>query len=165
MQTIEILDIKAFMQLLFQTQILDDYDFVSSNIKTDMTYQIDGHFNKDFFTEEELLSFSADTPFYMPWSHAKEKVFQLIKGKKTPLQLKLVLKYSDKALHTLLEQTHSTLTEQDLDGLFVNILFQDNALSVICGVSYKIFTMEKSLEQEFTDSIKQIFIDNKITCK
>ena len=44
MQAINILDIKPFMQLLFQTTALDSYRFVSSSILADMSYTLDGHY-------------------------------------------------------------------------------------------------------------------------
>ena len=165
MQTIEILDIKPFMQLLFQTNTLDSYEFVSAAIRTDMTYTLDGHINKDFFTEDELEQMHASDTSYLFWQYAKEKVFQLIKGKKTPSQLKIVLKLSDKDIHSLLDSTHSSLTTADIDGMFVNILFQEGKLTIVCGISYKIFTMDKSLENELTTNISAILKAASITCQ
>ena len=54
MQTIEVLDIKQFMQLLFQTNALDSYEFISASIRTDMTYNLDGHINKEFYTSQDI---------------------------------------------------------------------------------------------------------------
>ena len=90
MQTINILDIKPFMQLLFQTTALDSYRFVSSSILADMSYTLDGHINHSFFNENDFDTLDIREQIYLPWSIAKEKVFQLIKGKKTPTQLKIV---------------------------------------------------------------------------
>ncbi|MDO5154798.1 MAG: DUF5721 family protein [Eubacteriales bacterium] len=163
MQTIQILDIKPFMQLLFQTNQLDTYEFVSANLKTDMSYTLDGHLNLDFFEEEERLMLHEEHSPFIFWKFAKEKIFQLIKGKKTPSLLKIVLKLSPAATEQLLQDTRSSLTKHDIDGMFINILFQDHALSVICGISYKIFTMEKHLEQEFTTTIVSLFRQNHIT--
>lgn len=165
MQTIEILDIKPFMQLLFQTNTFDSYEFISAVIRTDMTYNLDGHLNKDFFTEEELSAQNTNASPYLLWQTAKEKIFYLIKGKKTPLQLKLVLKLPHAAACSVLESTHSNLTAADIDGMFINILFQEDRLTVICGVSYRIFTLEKHLEQEFTSHILSIFKTLSITCQ
>lgn len=91
MQSIEILDIKAFMLLLFQSAVLDKYEFVSGELRTDMTYSLDGHINKEFFSEDEIESLALNSQTYLSWHMAKEKVFTLIKGKKTPSQLKIVL--------------------------------------------------------------------------
>jgi hypothetical protein len=164
MQTIEVLDIKPFMQLLFQTTHLDNYELVSATIRTDMTYELDGHINKDFFSEEEM-SLMGENPVYLSWHTAKEKVFGVIKGKKTPSILKVVLKLSQQDTAKLLENSNSAFQSRDIDGLFVNILFQEGKLSVVCGISYKIFTMDKNLENEFTENIHALLKACGITCQ
>ena len=165
MQAINILDIKPFMQLLFQTTILDNYQFVSASILTDMSYNLDGHINHAFFNEDDFVTSDINTQTYLPWSIAKEKVFLLIKGKKTPSQLKIVLKFNEENTLQLLNTTKSALNPNDIDGMFLNIIFQEKDLNVICGISYQIFTMEKALESEFTDQIIQLFKANNITCE
>lgn len=165
MQAINILDIKQFMQLLFQTNALDQYQFVSATIQTDMLYSLDGHVNHSFFDEADLSTYNIADSIYLPWSLAKEKVFLLIKGKKTPSQLKIVLRANATDTDALLQSTKSSLKPNDIDGVFVNILFQENKLNVICGISYRIFTLDKNLESEFSNNIITLFKSNSITCE
>ncbi|MCM1157742.1 MAG: DUF5721 family protein [Bacteroidales bacterium] len=164
MQTITILDIKPFMQFLFGANALEQYHFISADIRTDMTYSLDGHINRSFFSEEELAVFSPEEGGYLPWKLAKEKVFTLIKGKKIPSLLKIVLKASASDTHTFLTHTNSSLNSKDIDGMFLNIFFQENHLQVVCGISYRIFTMDKDLEAEFAENIITLFKSNGITC-
>ncbi len=164
MRSIEILDIKLFMQLLFQSDILADYELVSAEIRTDMTYSLDGHIHPDFFTNEETEELLLSNLTYLPWRIAKDKVFTLIKGKKTPSMLKLVLKTSNEKTSSILSATNSSLNVTDIDGMYLNILFQNHQLTVVCGVSYKIFTMDKTLENEFCEQILSLFKANQITC-
>lgn len=158
MQTVQILDIKAFMQLLFQTNELDSYEFVSGELQTQMKYTFDGHMNHSFFSDEEITQYNLEHATYLPWLLAKDKVFQLIKGKKTPAQMKLVLRLSPSQMEILLQNT-TNYTANDIDGMFVNILFQEQKLNVILGISYKIFSLDKSLEDDlfsfFTTFLKQ----------
>lgn len=165
MQTITILDIKPFMQLLFQSDHLKSYDFVSADIRTDMVYSLDGHINKSFFSEEESTALSLEHKIYLPWNLAREKIFVLIKGKKTPSLLKIVLKASDRQTDALLSATNSSLNPNDIDGIFLNIIYNENKLNVICGVSYQIFTLDKTLETEFSNDIATLFKSCNITCE
>lgn len=165
MQSIHILDIKPFMQLLFQTEQLNEYEFVSADIRTDMTYSLDGHINRSFFSEEELIQHSLTQRSYLTWSIAREKVFTLIKGKRTPSLLKIVLRASVPETESLISSTNSSLNSNDIDGIFLNIIFQENKLNVICGISYKIFTMDKELESEFSAKIITLLKSNSITCE
>lgn len=163
MQSIEILDIRPFMQLFFQTDGFSSYEFVSGELRTDMTYHLDGHLNKSFFSEEELEA-NDITSAYLPWQLAKEKVFSLIKGKKTPTQMKIVLKANQNKTAILLSESGTSLTENDIDAMYLNIMFQENKLYVTCGISYKIFTLNKELENSFSNHITTFFKSNGIVC-
>lgn len=165
MQAIEILDIKLFMQFLFQTTALDSYEFVSSELRTDMSYSLDGHINKEFFSDDEKETLEITDAFYLPWRLAKEKIFNLIKGKKTPSHLKIVLKTNASETAAFLSSTSSAFHENDIDGLFLNIIFQENKLNVICGISYKIFTLDKTLETAFFENTIALFKSYNITCQ
>lgn len=163
MQAVEILDVRAFMQLLLQTNTFNEYEFVSADLKTELNYVIDGHINRDFYDEEELETPPLMGHVFLPWLIARDKIFQLIKGKKTPSRLKIILKASPEQLNSLLSQTKSSLNPKDIDGIFLNIIYQDKKLNVTCGISYKIFTLDKELEQEFFDNIITLFKQNNIS--
>lgn len=165
MQAIEISDIKLFMQLLFQSGQLDAYELVSADIRTDITYSLDGHVNTAFFSTDELDELSLTHSQYLPWAMAKEKVFDIIRGKKTPSVLKLVLRASASQTESFINSTNSSLNSNDIDGFFVNILFQDKKLNVICGISYRIFTMDKELEAEFSENFITLLRANSIVCQ
>ena len=165
MQAIHVIDVKNFMQLLFQTTTFDCYEFVSAEIATDITYSLDGHFHRSFFSEEELELHHLQSSHYLSWSLAKEKVFQLIKGKKVPGQMKIILKLSQDGLASTLQSLNSSLDTSHIDGMFLNILFQENHLNVICGISYKIFTLDKELENAFTVQTANLLKSSNITCE
>lgn len=165
MQLIQILDIKQFMQLLFQTDILDNYEFASATIQTDMHYTLDGHLNSSFFSTEELETLQLTNKEYLPWHLAKDKIFQIIKGKKTPTQLKIVLLPNQTVIDDLLKSANSSLNSNDIFSISVNILFQEPKLNVTTGISYKIFTMDKEFENEFSARLITLFKSNNITCE
>lgn len=165
MQAIEILDIKQFMRLLFQTDTLDHYEMVSAEIRTDISYSIDGKLNQSFYNKDELSLLQLEKNFFLPWQYAKEKIFSLIKGKKTPSLLKLILKVNSIQAEDILSLSNSSLNSNDIDGFFLNIIFQENKLNVICGLSYKIFTMDRELENYFSENIITLFKSKNITCQ
>lgn len=163
MQTIEILDIKPFMQLLLQMEFFDSYCFTAADIRADMSYHLDGHINTVYYSTEEITSYFAFTKPYVPWKLARDKVFTLIKGKRTPTTMKVVLKLNTQMQQELLTLDNS-FQQEICDGLFLNILFQENRLTIVCGVSYNIFTMDKALETEFAGWFLQLLQKEGITC-
>ena len=164
MRTIEILDIKEFMQLLLQSDTFDLYDLVSGEIHTDMLYTIDGHMNHSFFSEEEQDIFAMSEHTYLPWKLAKAKVFLLIKGRKIPSSMKLVLRLPEHMITQIIRQ-QSTFQPDDISGIYLNILFQGQKLNVTCGISYKIFTLNKDLEDDISSVFITLFKSKHITCQ
>jgi hypothetical protein len=162
MQAVEILDIKQFMQLLLQSPAFDFYEMVSATLRTDMDYQIDGRWNPSFFSEDETDTYKLTEHTYLPWALAKEKIFSLIKGKKTPTIMKIVFKVSKENLEAFLTTANSPHNSNDIDGIYFNILFQEQKLNVTCQISYKIFTLDKNLEEEFFSNFITLLKSNNI---
>lgn len=161
MEVFNILDVKPFMQFLLQPGQLDAYDFVSGEIHMDMKYTLDGHLNSAFFTTDELEILQLTQSTYLPWCMVREKVFQLIKGKKTPSFMKIVLRLSQLDMEEFLRQ-NTRFSIHDIDGMFVNITFREQKLNVICGISYKIFSMDKELEKDFSSHFATLLKSNQI---
>ena len=65
-------------------------------------------------------------------------------------------------LKNTLEVSKSGLTTQDLNGVFLNIKFQDGILSCTNGVSYRSFTLDHTFDQEWDLLIRKFFAGHDI---
>lgn len=149
MQTIEILDVKQFMQLLLKTDTFHSCSMLQAELHTDISIHLDGHLIPGYYTKDELADFAGNPDELLPWQLARDRVFALIKGNRTPSLMKIVLKPDHNLTQELAAQSGTGLRAEDIDGLYLNILFQNNRLFLTCGVSYRIFTLDKTLEQTF----------------
>ncbi len=131
MNAIRVTDIKSFMNELFAGTAFDSFLFVEGDISVATDYHLDGKVNMNFFTEEELEQFRIEE--FMRWQDIKESVKQLIKGKRLPVSMKLVLKKAGSGDITYI----------------VNIRFDNNSLMLVTGVSRKVFTTDRTGEQEW----------------
>lgn len=165
MQVLTILDIKPFMQFLFQPGNWDTYEFVSAELKTDMLYQLDGHINSSFFSKDELEALSLTNHGYLTWQYAREKIFQIIKGKKTPSTMKLVLRVDTPSMEGFFSPDSLSQNSNHIESIFLNIHYQENKLNVICGFSYKIFTLDKEKENDFFHELITLFKSKSIACE
>ncbi|MCR5321954.1 MAG: DUF5721 family protein [Lachnospiraceae bacterium] len=135
MKAIKVTGIKVFMNILFNDAAFDNFQFVEGDISVAMDYHISGRVNMNFFSEEELDQLKLEE--YMYWREAKESVKQMIKGKKLPVSMKLVLK----------KQGGGDIT------YIVNIRFDNNNLMLVTGVSHTVFTTDKSGEIEWDNNM------------
>lgn len=159
MTALNLPEIKSFMnQLLCQTTF-DNFLLQEAVIQKETTWTCSGALTPDFFSPEELDDLSlANLPF-LPFGRLRTHCFDLIKGKRTPAYFKFVFLLSPENLARTLEQISSPFTPNDITGMFLNLKFQNGSLLLTTGVSYRIFSTDKSLEQEW-DRMVRVFLKN-----
>ena len=149
-------DIKKFMNSLLVGDTFDKFLLEEASITTFNTFTIDGHIQKDFFSEEELASLSDST--LSTWATIKPICFNLIKGNKLPLRFKIVLKASATYTEKLLNENPCGLSLKDVGGLYINIRYDSKhglggeevtsaTLDCISMASLNIFSMDKTIEK------------------
>ena len=63
--------------------------------------------------------------------------------------MKMVFLLPPEQVTKLLSDNQTALTPDDINGLFLNIKYQDGAVSVVTGTSIKVFSLDKTLEHSF----------------
>lgn len=138
---------KKFMNTLLASDYFDSLLVNSVSITTYGTFQIDGHLKKEFYTPDEWEALSERT--YASYETIRPICYELIKGKKLPVNFKIIFTLNNAEQLQLLASTETTLTPDDIQNLFLNIKYENGAVSYTTGTSYKIFTMDKSLDKAF----------------
>lgn len=159
MIALNLLEIKDFMNKLLCTETFDNFLLKEATIQGSVTWSLDGTFNSGFFSTEELENQNLPGLSFLPFGHLRAQCFDLIKGKRAPSYFKFVFLLSPVNLARTLEQTHSSFTPEDITGMFLNLKFQHGKLLLTTGISYRIFSADKSLEQEW-DSLMKRFLKN-----
>lgn len=147
MISIEIKNIKNFMSNLLIKDTLDNLLVSEITVVTGNTYTISGAINTSFYTREELDEFNGDK--YAPWKNFRPLCYNIIKGSKTPDFLKIIFVLPNSMVKDIIEQNNLDFSPEDIQGLFINLKYQDNRLTCVTGVSMSTFTMDKSLEKAF----------------
>jgi hypothetical protein len=131
------------MNQLLKSQLFDHFLLAEASIRCGITYQVDGHINREFFDEEEAQGFDGD---YLPFSYFRPICYELIRGKHTPLYMKLVFLLSPENAAKTLAASGTDLTVRDVSGIFLNLTFRDGQLTLTTGVSYRTFTLDHSFD-------------------
>ena len=90
-------------------------------------------------------------------------VFNLIKGKKTPSYFKFFPPFIAGKSQTHPLPDRKSFTENDISAVFLNIRFQNGELTVTTGISYRIFSTDKTLEHEWDTLLKRFLTKNQIS--
>lgn len=138
--------VKDFIQAFLCSELFDRFYLSEGQITTFNTYRIDGHLKKEFFQDLRETEAVPDRE-YSFWKENRAFCFDLIKGKRVPLQFKFVLLLSPAQLNAFLAQENSSFSPGDVGGCFLNIAYRDGQLICTSGVSLTTFTLDKSLEE------------------
>lgn len=142
MVCLKIKSTKEFMQKFLMTEAFADFLLVEAKIDTFVGYVIDGRVRRDFYTREEQEI--SDLPEFAPWESVRPQIVQIVKGKRTPLFMKLVLASLPKKAEACLGAEGS---EGFVKDLLCTVKYENGAITLTGGISYQGFTMDKSPEK------------------
>lgn len=163
MIALQILDIKAFMNQLLITDTFDHFRVLEAAVTTYSTFLIDGHFKKEYYSSDELEILEPELETYVAWNQVKSFCFSLIKGKKTPLNLKITFQLSVQNVQKLLLQSGISIQPDQVKGLLLNVRYDGSSLTCITGISLNLFTMDKSLEHAWDDMVQKFLKQKGLT--
>lgn len=145
-------EIKEFISELLKNEKYDSFYLYEARIKTELDYYINGRLNKEFFDEV------ADMQEYVYWKDIKQTVSELIKGDRLPVSFKLLLMFNRDNITRLVEMNNLPVNPDDVSALFMNVYYENSELNVTTGTSLKIFTLDKTLENMWDESVGKYYI-------
>lgn len=143
-----------YLKELFEKEKYDSFYLYEVRVKTKLDYYVNGRLNREYFDTEE----QADLPEYVEWKDIKQIVYSYIKGKRLPIGFKIILMFNRENISRLLEMNNLPVKTEDVSALFMNVVYEHEALSVTTGTSLKIFTMDKTLEHVWDDTVRKYYI-------
>jgi hypothetical protein len=160
MVSFDIVDVKLFMNNLLKEQMFDEFEVSSVEVSTLTKFNISCDINKKYLStdEKEILG---DRKL-ITWIEIKDIIFNIIKGNKPPTSLKIVFSLPHNKINNILSKNQLNVTANNVNGLFINILYEDNSLKCTTGTSIKVFTLDKTLENYWDNSIKKFFKKHNI---
>lgn len=150
---IEIEQVKKFMAGFLGGNLFDDFLMNEGKLSMDIAYEFNGRVLKEFYDTEEWEQYH--TYPYIPWEREKNKIFSLVKGKKTPLSFQFVMMLKPEQVEEFLIKYHLSVRGEEIAGLFLNVIYDRKSLKCTSGVSRKTFVMDKTLEEAWDMEIKE----------
>ena len=154
---------KDFMNKFLKTEIFDHFLLQEGSVVSFASYVIDGTITKGFYTDTEAEELGIKTFHFLPFSMLRPRIFDLIKGKKAPSSFKFVLMLSPENQKRTMERIGSSYTPADISAMSMNIKFQNQMLTLTTGISYRIFSTDKTLEPEWDKFVRQFLSQHDIS--
>lgn len=147
MLSIRILDVKDFMNKLLIGDTFDFFETLNLSITTFNTFSIDGKYHSDFFDTEKRDSLKEIHCNYSSWNDLKSYAYSIIRGKRTPLQFKIIFQLPYQKILFLLEQNHCHISSELIGGLFFNLQYKNKELYCTTGISFQSFVPDHTVKQ------------------
>lgn len=164
MLALNIIDVKDFMNKLLIGEVFDRFSFIEASITTFNTFTIDGKLQYDFFDTDTRTAFLEKATEYSLWHDVKSYCFSIIRGKRTPLNFKIVFELSPEQVRSLLKN-EGTTENTPVRNFYLNIQYRNQNLLCTTGVSYSMFSLDKHLEHLWDDSLISFFSSHHISCE
>ena len=149
---LNILDIKDTMSHLLLKDSFDNFFIEEAYVLTYAGLTINGRRNKEWYDSDEK-----ELPSLLRWNEVKKFIFEYIKGKKTPSIMKVSLKADEDTAYKMMNEAgcYNKLIQYK-PALYVNIKYENDRLSIITGISYSDFVMDKTIEHAWDEAVKKL---------
>ena len=161
MLALKITDTKNFMTKLLAQDTFDTFLFSEGSVTTFTTFSIDGTWHPDYFGENEQAGRAAGTndPVRakqpLTWRLVRPVIYDIIKGRHTPINMRIILKLADYNVEHLLTGAGLSVPKEEVTGLFLNLTYVKEAVTATTGTSMKVFTLDRSVDRVWDDMVRR----------
>lgn len=154
MIALSIIDVKDFMNKLLIGEVFDRFFLVEASVTTFNTFTIDGRLQQDFFDTDTAAMHKSNSIEYSLWRDVKPYCFSVIRGRRTPLNFRIVLQLSPKQTQQILNPSFPDGSVPDC-RFCLNLQYRNDSLLCTTGVSYTSFCLDKRPEHLWDEMIRK----------
>ena len=155
MTLFSITELKNFMARLLGTDCFDSFLLEEASISCAAEYHIDGHMNKDFYTQKEWEDPAVRPYDFATWNSQRSLCFSMIKGSRTPSAFKFVLQLMPEYIPGVLKGADASLKPEQVKALVLTIKYDGSAITIVTGTAFSSFVMDKSLDAQWDKTMRQ----------
>lgn len=160
MVALKIEDRRAFTSGLFIGELFDSFLVREVSIVTFNRFTIDGRVRHGYYSDEELEENRIEE--FSAWRMLRPVCFSLIKGKRLPESFRMVFLLPPSARERFAAEHAPGLSADSVGGLYVNVSYENDAMTCVTGVSLNLFTTDRTLEREWDEAVERFFRKNGI---
>ena len=162
MLALQISSVKQFMNLLLTGDSFSSFLLESASVTTFNTFHIDGRIHPESYQNEDNTAKEIYPYIFSEFLNVQEHLFSIVKGNRTPLQMKLTLLLKPEATDKLLSSDDCTISKEFISGFVLNIKYDGEKIILTSAISYESFNMDKSAEPIWDKALKKFLSAKEI---
>ncbi len=156
MVALQISEVGTLLNQMLKGDLFDRFLLREASVSQAFTTTIDGTIKPDFYSEEECRALGLSGLSYIPFARVRPLCLDLIKGSRKPDSFRFVFLLSPENQASTITRSGTAFRSEDISGLFLNLTYKNEILTCTTGISYRTFSMDRSLEQEW-DRLAALF--------
>ena len=143
--------VKTFMGKLLREDLFDSFEARLVEISTTTRITIDGAIEASNMDTAETEAASPIKAVFTLWGSTRPLVYEIIKLCAKPRQIKIIFAYhAPQEIHT------------NAAALFLNFVYENDGVTFTTATAQKQFEMDKSLDTEWDEHIREFFANTGI---
>ena len=163
MIALQIEHIRDFMNKLLLTPAFDTFRVSEAAITTFTTFSIDGILHPEFYDSDLIDSPDASAETQISWESIRPFCLSVFKGKRLPLSFHFILQLPKDRIPAFLKKHGLPDSAEDIFGLFLNIQYRNETLTVTTGSSLRVFTADRTLDQSWDQTVREFLQSEELS--
>ena len=153
MKAFKITETGKFMTKLLSGRTFDSFLLEEASLSMQVTWILDGKINRNFYTKEEWED-KTDHPFpLISWSEVRGHMRELIRGKKAPASLSIVLQLRPDMMEQMLTAEGYPQLRDNIGAMVLNIRYDGKEVTLVTGIALKSFTLDRNADRIWDEAM------------
>ncbi len=149
MVAFQISEVGSLLNQMLKGDLFDRFLLREASVSQAFTATIDGTLRPGFYSEDECRELGLEGLTYIPFARVRPFCLDLIKGSRKPDSFKFVFLLSPENQAATIDRSGAPFRSEDISGMFLNLSYKNETLICTTGISYRTFSLDKTLESEW----------------
>ena len=141
------------MTKLLSGRTFDSFLLEEASLSIKTTWILDGKINRNFYSSEEWED-ETNHPFpLISWGEVRGHMRELIRGKKAPASLSIVLELRPDMMEQLLADEGYPRLMYNIGAMVLNIRYDGSEATLVTGIALKSFTLDRNAERIWDEAM------------
>ena len=150
------------MTKLLSGSSFDSFLLEEASLSMQVTWVLDGKINKGFYSEEEWEDASTHPYPLIAWSEVRGHMRELIRGKKAPAALSIVLHLRPDYCEKILTAVGYTQLKENIGAMVLNIRYDGSEVTLVTGIALKSFTLDRNADRIWDETMEKYLASREI---
>ena len=162
MRAFKITETGNFMTKLLSGGSFDSFLLEEASLNMQVTWLLDGKINRSFYSNEEWEDESLHPYPLIAWSEVRGHFRELIRGKKAPASLSIVLQLRPDHCEKILDAHGFPRLKDSVGAMVLNIRYDGTEVSLVTGIALKSFTLDKNADRIWDETMEKFLVSREI---